>query len=252
MPFAIIQKELTDIPTDVLTAALRHVPWLTKHDAHFLARDAFGVLVGRLSFNEASSVQAILAEGGVETEVVDQSDIPTLPPPKTLPRIDCLVENLLVYDALNRPKPIDWSLVRVIAAGLVTITEIERTSRQRVHRVTSNGVPIMTTEFSSKERPKDHLVVEILVEAMPPRYQARGDSLHYGYLGARQSFRAEDNFMVLLADLHEAAPHAVLSRGAEGLLSEPQQTLLYPNRHAFDEEIAWLLFQAKRARGAGG
>lgn len=233
-------------------AALRHVPWLTKHDAHFLARDAFGVLVERLSFNEASSVQAILAEGGVDTEVVDQSEIPTLPQPKTLPRVDCLDEHLLVYDALNRPKPIDWSLIRVIAAGLVTITEIERTSRQRMHHVTPNGAPIITTEFSSKERRKDRLIVEILVEAMPPRYRAQGDSLHYGYLGARQSSRAEDNFLTLLADLHDCAPDAVLSRGAEGLLSEPQQTLLYPTRHAFDEEIAWLLFKAKRARAGEG
>ncbi len=58
MPFAVVQKELSTVGSDALLAALKHVPHLTKHDADFLARDAFGVLVDRLSFREASGVQA--------------------------------------------------------------------------------------------------------------------------------------------------------------------------------------------------
>ena len=96
MPFAVVQKELSAVGSDAILAALKHVPHLTKHDADFLAKDAFGVLVDRLSYNEAASVQAVLADHRVDTEIVDEAEIPMLPPAKKLRRMDCLAEHLVL------------------------------------------------------------------------------------------------------------------------------------------------------------
>ncbi len=253
MPFAIVQKHLQPVGSDVLLPALQHVAWLTKHDADFLADDAFGVLVDRLSFNEASSVQAMLEDRGVETEIVDQSDLPTLPAPKHLRRMDCPDEQLVLYDALGRPKPMPWELVRVIAAGVVPMTEFERTERTRVRRagVGGRGVPMQFTEYGSKEAQNDRLIVEILIEAMPPRYRAMARTLQYNYLGERQASTAAENFVTLVRDLRRLAPAAGVNRGAAGITQDPPQTFRYPRMHAFEEETAWLLWKAKRARSEG-
>ena len=202
MPFAVVQKELSTVGSDALLAALKHVPHLTKHDADFLARDAFGVLVDRLSFREASGVQAILDGRGVDTEVVDQAEIPTLPPPKKLRRMDCLAEHLVLYDALGRPKPTPWEKVRLLAAGVVAVIESTRTQRTTVsYRAGHYGAfPIYRTEYGNKEELADRLLVDLFVEDFPARYQSMARELRYDYLGDRLASTAAENFVTLVAD----------------------------------------------------
>ena len=55
---------------------------LTKPDCARLQREAFGILVGSLSQDDALALQAALRARGIETEVVDESFLPVLTEPK--------------------------------------------------------------------------------------------------------------------------------------------------------------------------
>ena len=102
MPYAVLQTDLNPPGLDQLQRAFRLVPGLTAGDAHILGQDAFGILVKNFSEEQAGALQGALRGEGVETEIVDQSFLPELPPKKIVQRLDCLPEHLLIYDPLGR------------------------------------------------------------------------------------------------------------------------------------------------------
>jgi len=225
---------------------------LTRQDADVLAKDGFGVLVEKLPFNDAVAIQQELQARGVATYVVDQAELPKLPAAKVTRRIDCLDEHLVVHDALGRPRPLPWAKVRVVAAGFVMFTEFRRVRQQYTIAVPGVGGlgsfrPVVMTDFSDKEFQNARLLLELLVEADPPRYQAEARALQYTYLGARQAGTAAQNFVTLVRDLLGLAPGASLNRGAAAVAADPPRTFSYPTRHAFEEETVWLLWNLKRA-----
>ncbi len=251
MPFAVVQTELDPTPTrEQLRAAFAAVKELTRHDAALAARDAFGVLVEKLPFDSAAAVQQALAAQGVATEVVDQAELVRPPPAKRLRRLDCLAEHLVVYDALGRPRPTPWAQVRVIAAGTVPRVETRRVETERMVRTPVQHIPVVVVDFQDKEETNLRTVLELLVEAAPPRYRAFADEFHYAYLDSRLAGTAAENFVLMVRDLLRLAPDAMVGRGALALTHEPPQTFSYPGEHAFEEEIVWLLWKLRRRRAA--
>ena len=100
MPFAIVQHDLDPLPPEPLERAFQAVPQLTATDAKLLARDGFGIIVNNLTFEAAATLQAALNQQGIATDVVDQLDLPKLPPAKRLKRADCTPEALVLYLSL--------------------------------------------------------------------------------------------------------------------------------------------------------
>src|SRR4051794_33090931 len=98
MPYAIVQKSLDLLPTvEQLRNAFKGIPGLTSADAVILGKDAFGIVVKRFSRENAIKLQAALLAQGVETEVVEETGIPGLPPGKNVNRLDCTPEALVIY-----------------------------------------------------------------------------------------------------------------------------------------------------------
>ncbi len=251
MPFALVQTSLDPPPPEALREAFGAVEELTATDAKLLAKDAFGILAERLPFNSAAALQRALQGRGVETELVDQRELPKLPPPQRLKRADCLPESLVLYDALGRARNVPWRQVRLIAAGTVELTQFKRVATEYVvHAGTGQmTIPIVVPQFSDKEYKALRLVLEVFIEAIPPRYRAFGREFQYAYLGDRLAATAAENFVLLVRDLMRQATGAAANRGAAAMASDPPQTFAYPTRHAFEEESIWVLFQSRRPAG---
>ena len=117
MPYAIMQKELAPVPLDQLKHAFQALPTLTGLDAQTACNDAFGILLRGLELESASTLQDALFKAGVETEVVEESDLPVTPPAKWVKEMEFLPGHLSMYDSLGRSFPLAAADVLLIAAG---------------------------------------------------------------------------------------------------------------------------------------
>src|SRR6185503_5743688 len=123
MRYAVLQTDLNPPAIDRLQRAFKSVPGLTAGDAFIIGRDAFGILVKDLSEEQAATLRGTLRIEGVETEIVEHSLLPALPPTHFVRQMECTPENLLIFDPLGRPFTLEWQHVMCIAAGAVRLTE---------------------------------------------------------------------------------------------------------------------------------
>src|SRR5262245_19316842 len=255
--FAILQRNLGTPDVEKLKRAFRSVKGLTETDAHTLAKDAFGILVNHLSPTDAMTLQGALQAEGVETAVVLEADLPQLPPTKFVQQVDCLPDGLVVHDAIGRPFMVQWDQIQLIAAGRVhlTVFEQERVTPSRPQplqkaldpwwdlkprgRSTARPAP----EYVTRESQVPKFLLELLLTRAVMRFQIEGERFRYHYLGDRKQPEVLDNFVLLVRDVMHFAPQAVLNRGAYVLRENPATLFEYPSKHAFHEEITWMLWQ---------
>jgi hypothetical protein len=250
MSYAILQADLTPPGLEQLQRAFRHVPGLTATDAHIIGRDAFGILTKDLSMEQAMALQGALRTEGIETEIVDQSRLPELPPRKLVHRLDCLPEHLLIYDPLGRSFPLPWQHVSLVAAGAVYLTEFVRYQERQMVDLSRRNLhyddPGEVQTFSREEQ-RLQLVGEIIITDAVLRYTFTAAKFNFVSLGPRNMENVAANFSLLMRDIIQLAPHAQLNRGAESLRNDATQLLGYPTRNAFQEEIIWMLWQRKKS-----
>jgi hypothetical protein len=244
--YAVFQSEL-DMPSPAaLRKPLQVLSELVALDAVTFAKDAYGMLMGGLSFEHANRFAEALNQNGVPVEVVDERDIIALPPAKHLWRIDCVPEHLVVYDALQRTTLVAWSHVILAAAGVVCMPEVQRTDRDRIVVRGTGGhggaVPLTLTDVTTREAQACHPRLEIFLEVPPGRIRLQGHECQYNYLGERLTQQYMTNFEVLVGDVVRSTGRALHNRGAESLGSGRGITFRYPTEHAFEEEITWLLW----------
>jgi len=247
MPYAIVQNSLAAPPVEALVQAFRALPQLTDHDAASMAKDAFGILVGGLEMADAGRLLQALHAAGVEAEMVDEKSLPPLPPPKPCRRAAPLPEHLVASDHLGREHAIDWSHVILLAAGGVRGTEFKHVVKEKVvaHRYqgSRSGVPVVKTEHSDKAEEKVCLTLELFLDVAPGRYHIEADRFNFAYLGDRLGDSRTRNYVALVRDCLAHATGAVLNRGATAIGQETPRLLTYPSKHAFEEEIVWLLWR---------
>jgi len=259
-PYCLVQSNLDPISPEILKVAFRAVGELVDNDAQILAADAFGILADGLSAETARTVAGQLAQAGIEVEVVNQSQIPTLPGSHTLHRCACLPEVFMAADSLGRDEPVDWSHVVLIAAGIVPIRETKRIVRTgykiRLATGTLGVTPVAANylvpekEVSIRYRQEVHGLLDIVVLDEPYRYHIRADKFNYNYLADRQTLNKMENFALLVADLTSYAQGAALNRGTVAIRDDGiEATFSYPSRHAFEEETIWLLYKFGQRRG---
>ena len=119
MSFAVVQTELTAPTEEQLVQAFAATATLRLVDAREAARHQFGVIAEGLSDQDAQALQVVLAGAGAATRVIDQSELPPLPMPRGIHRIDCLETALQLYDGMGRTISVGWDEVVLIAAGNV-------------------------------------------------------------------------------------------------------------------------------------
>ena len=248
MPYAILQRSLAAPLVEGLARAFRVVPQLRPVDAGAMARDAFGILVQGLDRDDAERLLEALRAEGIEAEAVDQERLPVLPAPRPLRRAECHPLAFVAYDPLGRPTEFDWSHVLLVAAGLVRRTEFRHVVRERVARYDYEGGPITVSEHSEREEEKLRPILEVFLDTAPGRYRIEGERFNYSYLGDRLHDDRMANFATIVQDCVLYTTRAVLNRGAATLQPGDRTLLAYPSRHAFEEEIVWLLWRQFASR----
>jgi len=250
MLYAVLQTDLHPPPFELLRRAFRAVPFLTDLDAHTLAQDGYGILIRRLSQENAGALQLALRNQGMETELVPEQNLPTLPAGKQVHRLDYSLEALLIYDPGGRGFPLPWGHIYMIAAGKVRLNEFRTVESRRRRWVSSeSGDMDWVTDTRRREERTDRLVMEIILSGAVMRYSVVAEHFNYAYLGERMRRSSEENFALLTQDLMARAPHAILNRGAYYLRDQATDPMSYPTRNAFNEEIIWLLWRAQATRG---
>jgi len=261
--FAILQRNLEVPDVEKLKRAFRSVKGLTDSDAHTLANDGFGILVNNLSPTDAMTLQGALQAEGVETSVVLETDLPQLPPTKFVHQMDCLPNALVVHDAIGREFPVAWDQIMLIAAGSVRLTVFEQ------QRVTPSQPPLQAPleswsaglrgrsmsqpapEYVSRESQVPRLLLEVLLGRAVMRYQIEAERFRFNYLGDRKRPELAENFASLVQDVMKFAPQAIVNRGAYFLRENSTTVFEYPSKHAFYEEITWMLWQMANAPKQG-
>lgn len=256
MAFALVQKDLSPVPAEKLKAAFRLLPQLIDSDAAAMAKDAYGILVEKLSYEDAAALQRSLAAQGVSTEVVDEGRFVALPPPLRVIWGECGTNGFTFNDPRGQANTIGWDTFVLIAAGEVRRFEWKSKVKKSVrYHVTPIGTgygtvayPVEKRRLTKKEERNYRLMVEVFTSTRPGRLRIMGDEFHYEYLGARMAGRASTNFGLLVGDLASHASGVVLNRGTYFLRRNPEaKPFRYPTVHAFEEEIRWLFWRTGKS-----
>lgn len=258
MKYALLQKTLETPPLESLKAAFRGSGVLTPVDAQIVANDAFGILVQRLALDRAQWLQASLANVGVEVEVVPEGSLPQLAPAKFIRRLDLTAERLVTYDPLDRPVPVEWRHVALIAAGWVETTrtrkeavEPENSTRHfRRHPLLDELQQALEPKFKYTEERKKSLVLELVLAGGAMRFAMEVEPILLSHvLGTERSGNLTSDLARLLQKISACAPHVPLNRGAHCFRENDPEGGFYPTRHAFDEETVWNLWQRQKTPG---
>jgi hypothetical protein len=246
-----MQKELAAPDCDQLIRAFRILPDLTSLDAQTVAKDAFGVLFKGLDVEAASLIQDALQKEGVQTEVVEESELPVIPPAKLVKQLEILPAHVALYDPMGRVFNLAWKDILIIAAGDLR-QEMKRPKAAPENlRVSGVGVSVdVPIEPVAREKKYEQLLLEIVLSGGISRYSIQGGDFVFNHLQERLTTSVAENFSLLVKDLAQYAPHAGLNRGAYMICENSDEFFAYPSKSAFFEEITWLLWRiAKAAAG---
>jgi hypothetical protein len=251
MAYAIMQKELTPLEVDRLKRAFRAVPSLCDLDAQTSANDAYGILLKGLEVEMADTLQQALFKEGVETVVVEETDLPIIPPAKLVKQVDFLPAYLTLYDPMGRAFTLAWRDMMIIAAGNVRIQEVRkiRTSLEPPHYHGSGISYDTVSETKSREEAHFHFLLELVLAGGVGRYSIVADDFAFDSLGSVLTQSLPMNFALLVRELARYAPHAGLNRGAFQLCQDPPDFFPYPSKAAFHEELTWMLWRVGQIKG---
>jgi adenylate kinase family enzyme len=102
----------------------------------------------------------------------------------------------------------------------------------------------------TKEKLVARLLLEIVLAGAVMRFQVQAEKFLFRYLGDRHSVNPADNFALLVQDLMNYAPRALVNRGAFSIRENRATVFGYPSKNAFYEEMTWMLWQTANARQA--
>ena len=239
MPYAILQKELVVPDVECLKRAFGVWPALTSIDAQTSANDAYGILLRGLEVERANALQEALLKESVETVVVEESRLPSLPPGRIGRQAEFDSAHLTLFDSMRRPSRVAWSDIQLIAAGLVRMPQGRKT--RPGHEAAEQ-----------KEEQTGHLLLEIFLREGLGRFSVDGAEFAYDHLGGRLTDDPKVNFVFLVQDLARNAPHSGLNRGGYAACQKPPELFPYPSKQAFHEELTWMLWRIGQLNAGKG
>jgi hypothetical protein len=255
MSCSLLQTSLEPAPIDKLKLAYRATPGLTELDAFTLGRDAFGILARSFDEERARALQVSLAAQGIESELVEDTSLPTLPELRTVHKLDPASDGVMISDPLGRSFPLPWPNVMMIAAGQVRMTEFNPVQVPRVADLGYRGHPssnefIVVYDQETREEHNDRWLLDVVITGGALRYSVVADhagSFLFHFLGDRQSTDLVTNFKLLVQALIAGAPNAAINRGAYYLRENSDKPFYYPTKTSFYNEMTWLLWKIKPA-----
>jgi hypothetical protein len=238
-----MQKELTAPDVNRLIQAFRVLPTLTELDAHTVVKDSCGILLRGLELEQASVLQDALFKQGIETEAVDEAELPIVPPAKLVKQVEFLPAHLSMYDPMGRTFTLAWQDILILAAGKVLLQEFHKIkAASEEPQVYGAGIG-HDTASTTREEGRYHLMLEIVLAGGVSRYSITADDFVFNHLGPRLTASTPKNFALLVQELAQSAPHAGLNRGAFLICEKPDKLFVYPSKAAFFEELTWMLWR---------
>ena len=214
MTYAIVQKELVVPELERLKRAFSVSPDLTGLDAQTAANDAYGILLRGVQPGQATALREALLAELIETEMVEETKLPVIPPAKIARQAEFQPGHLTLYDSMRHPSEISWADIMFIAAGYVRMREVRR-HRTAPEEPSLHGAGVavdMASSSQSREEERHHLLVDILLTSGTGRFSIDAGEFSFDHLGARLSDDLAVNFVFLVQDLAAMAPHAGLDR----------------------------------------
>jgi hypothetical protein len=272
-----MQSRLEIPDREALRRAFRAGGGLTPMDAPHVARDAFGLLLKNLEHDDAVTLHQALGREGIETELVNQADLPTLPEWKQVRRVAVRETGLVVCDPYGRELEIPWENLSLISAGLVWDTEFVRTSSpsggsdhsddfadilalRTVNALSMGnwGMPMSSglTSFaptpisSSQERQVWRWGADLFLKGVPLRFILRPEQLQFIDQDQRAAPDPTLAFLELIRTISQHSPIALTNRVVYALREGHTDTLSYPSRNAYQEEMIWILWRLQQSSRA--
>jgi hypothetical protein len=252
MGYTLVQKTTVAPAFEQLKRAFASVPGFTAFDAGTFCKETFGIIVRNFTRPQTEALQAGLKAEGLETEIVEDAQLPAVPVTKVVRKLECPVEALMIYDPYGRKFPVAWGQVTLIAAGEVrkATFERQRSEREEVRLKMHGLIPMaertVKVEYTSSENIAKLLCAEIVLGGGVAQYSIEAGGFNYECLGERMSYDKTANFNLLLREIAKHVPHATLNRGAAAMLAEPPVFTIYPHKNSLQDEIQWLLWRLKK------
>ncbi len=220
MNYALVQTTLSRPTVEVLERAFACGRGLTPADARFAADDAFGFLARDLGLDDALFLQQSLSTEGVEVRVVPESDLPRLPESKIFRFVELQPDALVIFDPLERPVPVPWSTIRVVAAG-----------------------------YDGRA-----FGLELIIGDADLRFSSTVDKLHFNrmtqFLDANEPDNLGEAYHRLVREIVARSGKALPNRAAhylaqDDLSGDITEAISYPRPGAYQEELLWLLWRLR-------
>ena len=247
MPYALVQETLSSVAPEKLRRAFRDVESLVAQDADSLAKDAHGILVDGLSEEDARTLCRSLERMGLGTRVVDEDDLPELPPARKIRWAECDEHDFRFRHPEGTTYEMGWRTIIGVAAGSVQCEEwrTERKKETNIRATAGRGAVQVTNWRTERECERKYRpVADVFTASREPRLRIEGDKFRYAYLGDQMRDSSEENFRLLVGHLANRAESRFLNRGAKRLVKRPDAPLRrYQNMHAFEEELTWLFYR---------
>lgn len=241
MSFAIVQKELIVPDVERLTRAFCVLPDLTSIDAQNAAHDAYGILWRGLDAERAGALQAALAHEGLDTDLVNDSEFTRLGTGHVIQRIQITPDHLEASDPMHRVTRIPWNDVLLLAAGRV---------HDRVVRHGKAGAAESLKAPRSGDEERSRLIVDLFLMNRTTRFSLEAGEFQFDCLGTAATEDTAANYLLLLQRLGQLLPDASLNQGAFLACQTPAGMFSYPSKHAYQEELVWLLWRIGRLQAA--
>jgi len=250
--YAVLQTSLDQpITREALEAAVMSTQTFTKPDCARLQRELFGFVAEKLSQEDALGLQAGLRAQGIETEVIDEADLPTLPTPHRPQSFMLSNDGVTLTDFAGQSTLVPISTLVFAAGGHLKHPHVaERKSELVLKSGPSQGI-VAELKMVPAKQPKEVLEfrIEFYVTQNPFRFQCILDDktalrANDQILKLRDRDQLDDLLLTLADTLPSDQTNLGIKKAAAG------EDFVYPSVHAFEEEIVWSLY--RMARGAEG
>jgi len=252
MRYAVLQQDLIAPDLEALKRGCRVLPSLRDIDAQNMFQDSYGILIQGLELLDASALQGGLQAEGIVTHVVEESELPVIPPAKVIRQIEFLEAHLNMYDPMGRAFALPWQDIMLLAAGNVTMPEFRKSKPSHEEQQFLGMSHDTFSDSRTREGTHPQLLLEIYLVGGVARYTITGETFDFSHLDARLTPNLRTNFSLLLEDLAKFAPHAGLNRGACLATQGGGEIFKYPSKHAFYEELVWMLWRISESKSVPG
>src|SRR5580765_235603 len=144
--YALMNRNAESVQQDAFARAFRGVPGLTPVDAKVIGNPESGMLVRKLTLEQAIALQANLKAAGRETEIVAEVALPVPPEGRIIRSLEFSTDTLTVRDVLQQSTIIAKQDFKLLAAGSVRTAAFSR-RRIETHEVRAHTLHIPIHAF---------------------------------------------------------------------------------------------------------